>query len=146
MPEDTLSWRRTVTWPGYPVPRCPRPLPRFKPTVPALGERREKERRRFQADVLVFPLASRVPCRRASSEDISLRGMFVSSETQYPLGALLRLRLRTEWGELALTGRVVHRLEGIGFGCEFIALDDARRAALAFLVESSRCQPDYPLH
>jgi hypothetical protein len=72
--------------------------------------------------------------------------MFVSSATQYPLGTLLRLRLRTEWGELAVTGRVVHRLEGIGFGCEFVDLDEQQLAALAFLVEASRSQPDCPLH
>ncbi len=149
MPEDTLTWRRTATWPGYAVPRRPgpaAPLSRFEHTLPGLGERRRRERRRFQAEVLVFPLESRVPCRQASSEDISLRGMFVSSATQYPLGTLVRLRLRTEWGELAVTGRVVHLLEGIGFGCEFVDLGEAQRAALAFLVEASQSQPDTLIH
>jgi hypothetical protein len=106
--------------------------PRFERTLPGLGARRDP-RARLRATVEVLPLDGRHPASVAVSEDISRRGIFMSTETEYPIGTMLHLMLSTDHGELALTGRVVHRLKGIGVGCEFLDLEEREHVALAFL-------------
>ena len=68
--------------------------------------------------------------------------MFIAAPHQYPLGTLLYLSLQTEHGELELTGKVVHLLQGVGFGCEFIDLSERQRHALSFLVSTARQPAD----
>jgi hypothetical protein len=94
-------------------------------------------RRKFRAEVLCDPCDPDQPRTLVTTEDISRRGMFITAHLQYPLRTLVRLTLYTEFGELLLFGRVVHRLEGTGFGCEFIDLSEAQREAINFLVRMS---------
>ena len=56
--------------------------------------------------------------------DLSLHGMFINTSTEYPQGAVLKLRFR-----LARTGVVIETrcevrycLRGVGVGVEFVAL------------------------
>jgi hypothetical protein len=122
------------------------PPVRFEHTLPGVGERRHLPREPFRAEVQVLPLDGRQPAIGTSSEDISRRGMFMATAVQYPLGTVLRLELSTEHGELALMGRVVHRLDGIGVGCEFIDLEERERAQLDFLVGLHQPQQPGRLH
>jgi hypothetical protein len=56
--------------------------------------------------------------------DLSLHGMFINTSTEYPQGAVLKLRFR-----LARTGIVIETrcevrycLKGVGIGVEFVAI------------------------
>jgi hypothetical protein len=124
---------RPVTLPQSPDPK------RFEHTLPGLGgDRRRLGRRKFVAEVAVDPYDEDLPGCATITEDISDRGMFIAAAHQYPLGTLLWLTIDTEHGELELTGRVVHLIQGVGFGCEFIDLSDRQRNALTFLVSTAR--------
>jgi len=116
-------------------PQLPPPAGHFSHTLSGVGGRCDL---RFRAKVQVMPLDGQLPAIRASSEDLCQRGMFISTATQYPLGTVLQLGLSTDYGDLTLTGRVVHRLDGIGVGCEFIDLEERQRVALNFLATLRR--------
>jgi hypothetical protein len=108
-------------------------------TLRGLGPcRREEERVPFYAQVYVLPLDGRRPAFWAQSADIAERGLFITTSEQLPIDAFTVLKLRTSAGELRITGRVVHRIDALGFGCEFVDLDASQREALAFLVALGR--------
>jgi hypothetical protein len=138
------AWDDEVTLRG-PGARGQHAAQRFEHTLPGLGDRRRLSRRRFEADVLVHPVEGDLPGGWTITEDISRRGMFIAAAHQYPLRTRLALTLRTEYGDLALTGMVVHRVEGVGFGCEFIEVNEHQREALSFLVAMSRERASTPV-
>ena len=114
---------------------------RFENTLRGVGERRRLERARIRADVHIHPLDGRYPPRWAETEDVSRRGVFIATPRGYPLNTVLHLTLCTDHGELPIKGRVVHLLEGIGFGCEFIDLTERQRVALSYLMSLSCSAP-----
>jgi len=67
------------------------------------------------------------------TEEIALDGLIICSDRTPPLGSEVKLRLHTDHGDLLLTGTVVHRLHGIGFGCRFTRLNEQQRVALRYL-------------
>jgi hypothetical protein len=115
--------------------------PRFENTLPGVGERRHLERARIRADVYILPEDRRHPPRWAETEDVSRRGVFIATPRGYALNTNLALTLCTAHGELQVRGKVVHLLEGIGFGCAFIDLTEGQRVALSYLVSLSRSAP-----
>ena len=63
------------------------------------------------------------------------------SRERLAVDSLVVLKLNTIHGRLKLTARVVHNIESMGFGCEFIDLSPGQRAALSLLVSTHAGAP-----
>jgi len=111
---------------------------RWFDTLRGLGPNRSEERVPFFSQIHVLPLDGRKPGFWARSADLAERGVFISTATPLPIDSYVILKLRTSAGELRVTGRVVHRVDRFGFGCEFVDLDSSQREALAFVVALRR--------
>jgi len=65
----------------------------------------------------------------ASSKDISLGGLYMSTGTEIPVGAVLALRIPLASNHVVVKGEVVYTNPGKGVGVKFRDLsDDARRS------------------
>ena len=65
----------------------------------------------------------------ASTKDISLGGLYMTTQTRVPVGARLALRIPIGGDHVIVTGEVVYSNPGEGVGVKFHELtDDARRA------------------
>jgi hypothetical protein len=65
----------------------------------------------------------------ASSKDISLGGLYMSTHTDIPVGAMLALRIPLAGDHVVVKGEVVYANPGKGVGVKFRDLsDDARRS------------------
>ena len=65
----------------------------------------------------------------ASTKDISLGGLYMTTQTRVPVGAKLALRIPIGGDHVIVTGEVVYSNPGEGVGVKFHELtDDARRA------------------
>jgi len=65
----------------------------------------------------------------ASSTDISLGGLYLSTHTDIPVGAMLALRIPLAGHHVVVKGEVVYKNPGKGVGVKFRDLtDDARRS------------------
>jgi hypothetical protein len=65
----------------------------------------------------------------ASSKDISLGGLYMSTRTEIPVGAMLALRIPLGDDHLVVKGQVVYANPGKGVGIKFRDLsDDARKS------------------
>lgn len=109
-------------------------ISRSETTTPGVGSRRDEERVRFCAEVEAIPLDGRHEPIHGTTEDICHRGVFVNSKVRLVVDSLVVLKIHTSEGKLKVTARVVHNIEGVGFGCEFIDLDERQRTALSLLV------------
>jgi hypothetical protein len=140
--EDTdprFPLAHTLTPPPAFVPPTPEPL--FETTLPGIGGQRQEERIPFRAKVQAIPLDGRRGEILGTTEDICHRGLFVKSRGRLAVDSLVVIKLHTAHGKLKLSARVVHNLEGIGFGCKFIDLDPGQRAALSLLVSAHASAP-----
>lgn len=107
--------------------------PSFEDTLPGLGCKRRKMHSGFYARVLCRSQDRTLPPFWGVTEDICRRGLVVNAEYTPPMDSLVQLRLFTAHGELILIARVVHKLEGIGFGCRFLHLNEQQLVALRLL-------------
>lgn len=131
------AWLTDTTEPD-PIPR----VSRFETTLPGIGCRRQQERVRFQARVEALPLEGRGRPIWGTTEDICHRGVFVMAKGSPPrIDALVILRIHTVHGLLQVKARVVHNIESVGFGCEFVDLDENQRVALSLLVSTRSRAP-----
>lgn len=65
----------------------------------------------------------------ASTKDISLGGLYMTTQTRIPVGATLALRIPIGGDHVIVTGEVVYSNPGKGVGVKFRELtDDTRRA------------------
>jgi len=65
----------------------------------------------------------------ASTKDISLGGLYITTQTRVPVGARLALRIPIGGDHVIVTGEVVYSNPGEGVGVKFHELtDDTRRA------------------
>ena len=103
-------------------------------TFPGLGAQRHEERIPFRAHVQAIPLDGRHQPIIGTTEDICHQGVFISSRTGLPVDSLVVLKLYTSHGKLKLCARVVHNIEGVGFGCQFMDIDQRQRTCLSLLV------------
>ena len=115
--------------------------PRFENTLRGVGSRRRVPRCALRADVHVLPYDGRAEPFWGLTDDVCHRGLFVRSSRRMPVGSLMVLKLHTEMGMLRLSGRVVHSIQNVGFGCEFIDVDSRQEAALSFLVALTNSAP-----
>ena len=92
---------------------------------------------------------ARVLCRAAAdnelvrgvTEDIGVQGVFVNARSTPDMGARVELTLVTARGIVRVGGEVVHRLEGVGFGCKFVGLDRDELQVIRQLVEAKHRLP-----
>lgn len=90
------------------------------------GERRLHDRSRLILDVHFDGGES---TGVASSTDISLGGLYMSTQTEIPVGAMLALRIPTAGDHIVVKGEVVYTNPGKGVGVKFRDLsDDARKS------------------
>jgi hypothetical protein len=115
--------------------------PRHENTLRGVGSRRRLPGCAVRADVQVLPFDGRVVEFWGRTDDVCHRGLFVRSSQRIAVGSLLVLKIHTEMGMLRLTGRVVHSIENIGFGCEFVDVDSRQEAALSFLIALTNSAP-----
>jgi hypothetical protein len=104
---------------------------RFEDTLPGVANRRAQRRYSFQAGVEVLPLDGRGTRIKGSTSDISHLGIFINAEEQPAIDTVVVLKIQSELGTLQPSARVVHRLRGIGFGCEFADLTEDQRHTLS---------------
>jgi hypothetical protein len=113
----------------------------FEDTLPGVGTRRAHQRLTFRAAVAALPLDGRGETIEGSTADISLEGVFINADHQPPIDTIVVLKIRSELGTLQPSARVVHQLQGIGFGCEFIDLDEEQRQTLRTWVRLTSAAP-----
>jgi hypothetical protein len=133
---DTDLWIETE----HPVARHQRS--RFEVTLPGVGDLRQHDRVRFQAHVEAQRLDGLDSPITGTSEDICHRGVFINTQDSTPpIDAMMRLSMHTVHGVLHVRACVVHRIENVGFGCEFVDLDENQRVALSLLVSTKSRAP-----
>ncbi|MCC6752250.1 MAG: PilZ domain-containing protein [Deltaproteobacteria bacterium] len=107
-------------------------------TLPGIGSRRLTPRYKMPADVLVVPMAASLEPFWATTEDVGHRGVFVLAARRPPIDALVMLKLVTQNGPpLRIKSRVVHAVEGVGFGCQFLEVTPEVAAAISRLVATA---------
>ena len=112
-----------------------------KRTIPGVGDRRTLERFKLHTEIFIQPLDGCHSARWVMSEDLSHKGIFIRSRSGYPLDTLISLKIHTLHGCISLTGQVVHRINGVGFGCRFLNLSTRSRADLSFIVSNYYAAP-----
>jgi hypothetical protein len=90
-------------------------------------ERRREDRARLIVDVF-FEGADATGI--ASTRDISASGLYMSTLTEFPEGALLMLRIPLGDEQVAVKAKVVYSNPGHGVGVLFFELSENDRAAL----------------
>jgi hypothetical protein len=138
-PRIWQEWLSEKTDPQVRVSRCQRS--RYESTLPGVGDLRQHDRVCFQARVEA-QLLDDDSLIVGTSEDICHRGVFINTkDSPPPIDALMRLCLHTMHGVLHVHARIVHRIEDVGFGCEFVDLDENQRVALSLLVSTRSRAP-----
>jgi hypothetical protein len=98
--------------------------------TPAL-ERRIEPRHIFGANVLVIPQDTRFERFWATTANISRGGMYVLTDRPVPTDLVVLTKIVPQGSSsIHATGRVVHRRDGLGFGCCFVRLSPQNAARL----------------
>ena len=106
----------------------------FEDTLPGVGAPRMRQHRAgIRARARCWTRGQRKQPIWGKTEEIAHGGLVICADEIPPLGAEVKLCLYTAHGEIVLTAVVVHRLNGIGFGCRFVSLDERQRVALRLL-------------
>ncbi len=71
----------------------------------------------------------------ASTQDISVGGLYMNTSTELPIGAKLLLRIPFESDQLVVRGEVVYSNGGRGVGVQFIDMNEQAKATLARLLQ-----------
>jgi hypothetical protein len=90
-------------------------------------ERRQFDRSRLIVDVHFDGAES---TGVASTKDISPGGLYMTTQTRIPVGAMLALRIPIGGDHVIVTGEVVYSHPGEGVGVRFHELSDDTRRAL----------------
>lgn len=114
---------------------------RFETTQPGVGSRRYQQRYKFSANVEALPLDGRATSFTGTTEDISHQGVFVNAAQCPSVETIVVLKIHSELGTLKVSARVVHSLEEIGFGCEFIDLNEDQVSTLSTWVGLTAAAP-----
>src|SRR5918993_527673 len=91
----------------------------------AHDERRQHDRSRLIVDVY-FDGADATGI--ASTQDISVGGLYLITQKELPEGGLLTLRLPFDEGDVVVNGEVVYSHPGRGVGVRFHGLSERSRA------------------
>jgi hypothetical protein len=90
-------------------------------------ERRQHDRSRLIVDVHFDGAES---TGVASTKDISLGGLYMTTRTEIPVGARLALRIPVAGDHVIVTGEVVYSHPGEGVGVKFEELSEDTRALM----------------
>jgi hypothetical protein len=114
----------------------------FDQTLPGVGNIRKHRRFKVSANILVLPLDDRYNPFWATCDDISRRGVFIHASRQLPemLPVLLKIVVRRNGPPLRIKARVVHNVDGQGFGCQFIELGPGASTTLRHLLRLAALQ------
>lgn len=111
-------------------------------TIRGLGDRRLERRRSLQARVFVVPMELEQMPFPAFTEDLSLLGVFLTAQRRLPLGTRCVLQLAPEQrGHTWVKAKVVHLIEGVGFGCRFEPLEVKTRETLSGWLDPAQSPP-----
>lgn len=91
-------------------------------------DRRQHDRSRLIVDVHFDGAES---TGVASTKDISAGGLYLSTKTEIPVGAMLALRIPIGNEHVVVKGEVVYSHPGDGVGVKFRELSDEARAVMA---------------
>jgi hypothetical protein len=97
--------------------------------------RRNRTRQAFFANVRALPLDGRDSICHGVTADISKDGVFIHAATQPAIDSFVVLKIYAPRGMYSGLGRVVHRLDGVGFGCRFVDVDIDQRQTLDTLID-----------
>ena len=106
----------------------------FEHTLPGVGAPRARQHRTgVRARARCWTRGQRKQPIWGKTEEVAPSGLIICADQAPPLGALIRVCLFTAHGELVLTAEVVHQLNGIGFGCRFVDLNERQEVAIRLL-------------
>lgn len=98
-------------------------------TATDVMERRSAPRQHFVAEAQIIEIASGVKLS-ARSCDLVVDGCYVDTLSPFPVGTLVRIRLKKGETIIELNGNVVYQLPGLGMGIAFRDLTPESHAAL----------------
>lgn len=90
------------------------------------------------ARVMFVPLDGSAPARWAFAEDVGRLGIFICTSAPLALGTAVILRMTTAYNQrypIYVRGEVVHRVNGAGFGCRYVELEEGTQLLLDRLVQ-----------
>jgi hypothetical protein len=92
---------------------------------------------------LVVPVDGQTTPYWAAAQDLSTRGVFVHTRKQPAIDEVLLLKIVPggESPEMRVKVKVVHRIAGVGFGCQFVEMTPRASRALSNLVASAVAAP-----
>ncbi len=98
-------------------------------TATSVEERRSAPRQHFVAEAQIVEITSGVKLS-ARSCDLVIHGCYVDTLRPFPVGALVRIRLKKGETIIEANGNVVYQLPGLGMGIAFHDLTPESHAAL----------------
>lgn len=113
----------------------------YESTLPGIGHRKKLPTGQYSIQALVIPLILNEPPLFCKVHELDSNGVFFISQRQIPMHAMVRIRIKTLWGSLRLTGKVIYSIVGVGFGCEFNALNRRQEYLLTALIGLQNSAP-----
>jgi hypothetical protein len=98
-------------------------------TAIEVAERRSAERQPFVAEAQIVEVSSGVRLS-ARSCDLVAHGCYVDTLIPFPVGTVVRIRLKKDKTIVEANGRVAYRLPGLGMGIAFHDLTPETQAAV----------------
>jgi hypothetical protein len=100
------------------------------------GKRRQLRRHSFIANVSASPLDGRHNAAHGVTSDLSVEGAFIHAVAPPPEDSLVLVKIYSLHGTFDGLARVCHESTGVGFGCQFLDLDDQQYIGLCRLIAS----------
>jgi hypothetical protein len=104
-------------------------------------DRRSAARQHFVAEALIVEAKSGVKLS-ARSCDLVVQGCYVDTLMPFPVGTLVRIRLKKEETIVEVNGNVVYELPGLGMGIAFHDLTPESRAVIEKWLSYMPVQPE----
>ncbi len=95
----------------------------------SVAERRAAPRQHFVAETLIVEVSSGLRLA-ARSCDLVINGCYVDTLRPFPVGTLVRIRLKKDETTVEVNGNVVYELPGLGMGIAFHDLTPESHAAV----------------
>jgi hypothetical protein len=98
-------------------------------TATEIADRRAAPRQHFVAEAMIVEVRSGVKLS-ARSCDLVVHGCYVDTIRPFPVGTLVRIRLKKDETTVEVNGNVVYELPGLGMGIAFHDLTPESHAAV----------------
>jgi hypothetical protein len=106
-----------------------------------VAERRLAPRQHFVAEALIVEVMSGVKLS-ARGCDLVIHGRYVDTLRPFPVGTLVRIRLKKDERIVEVNGNVVYQLPGLGMGIAFHELTPESHAAVDKWLSHMPVQPE----